>query len=201
MKDIEMNTHNNFNLLFGTMLFLALPPAVASGEVAADPARRTMPIDDQLFVASGSELRTISVERLIDAPPEAVWEAWTTESGWKAAYGPERPELKANIELAIGGKYEWLFTGTVGSNDCQVLSYLPPRMLSFSWNAPVAQAQSRSKRTWMVIEIEPEQGGKSRVRATQLGFGEGPQWDETRDYFEQGWAHVLDQMAEGFAAQ
>jgi len=196
-----MNTHLYFNLVFAFTLFLALPPAVASGEVKADSEPRTMPIDDQLFVASGSDVRTISVERLIDAPPAAVWEAWTTETGWKAAYGPDRPELNANIELAVGGRYEWLFDGTTGSNGCQVLSYLPPRMLSFTWNAPVAQAQSRSKRTWMVIEIEPEPGGRSRVRATQLGFGEGPHWDETRDYFEQGWAHVLDQMAKGFAAQ
>lgn len=175
--------------------------AWATGEVNSEGASRTMPIDDSLFVDSGSELRSISVERHMDARPEAVWAAWTSESAWKAAYGPHHPELKANIELAIGGPYEWLFDGQIGSNDCQVLSYLPHRMLSFTWNAPVSQPLSRAKRTWMVIEIEPEPDGTSQVRATQLGFGEGAHWDETMAYFEKGWAHVLDQMATNFAVQ
>jgi uncharacterized protein YndB with AHSA1/START domain len=179
----------------------SLLAAVHANAAASNPGERTMPIDDTLFVASGSDVQTISVERWMNASPEEVWEAWTSESGWKAAYGPDRPELNANIELAVGGKYEWLFDGTTGSNDCQVLSYLPPRMLSFSWNAPVAQAESREKRTWMVIEIEPAQDGGSLVRATQLGFGEEPHWVETRNYFQQGWTHVLDQMARTFAAQ
>ncbi len=167
----------------------------------ADPFQRTMAIDDALFVNSGSDLRPVTVERLMDATPQQVWNAWTTEAGWTAAYAAGRAEVRANIELAPGGKYEWLFDGTLGCNGCQVLSYLPYRMLSFTWNAPVVQARSRVKRTWMVIEIKPERNGKSRVRATQLGFGVGSDWDETRSYFEQAWAYVLDQMAASFAGQ
>lgn len=184
-----------FALLTTTVLATTSPIAAA----ATDPDRRTMPIDDSLFVASGSDLRTITIERLMDATPEEIWAAWTTEAGWKAAYGPDRPELGANIELAVGGRYEWLFDGKIGSNECQVLSYLPPRMLSFTWNAPVAQPLSRARRTWVVIEIEPGPDHRTLVRATQLGFGEGPNWDETKAYFERGWAHVLDQMESTFA--
>lgn len=131
------------------------------------------------------------------ATPERVWEAWTGEAGWQAAYAPDRPEPRAHIELAIGGQYEWLFDGVLGCNGCQVLSYLPGRMLSFSWNAPVAQPRSRVRRTWVVVEIEPAAGGGSRVSLTQLGFGTGPHWDETRDYFERAWAAVLARMADG----
>lgn len=168
---------------------------------AADPLQRTMAIDDALFVNSGSDLRPVTVERSMDATPKQVWKAWTTEAGWTAAYAAGRAEVRANIELAPGGKYEWLFDGALGCNGCQVLSYLPYRMLSFTWNAPVAQPRSRVKRTWIVIEIKPERNGKSRVRATQLGFGAGSDWDETRSYFEQAWAYVLDQMAGSFARQ
>ena len=189
-----MKPHGTFHFVLASMAWLvASATATATG--------RTAPIDDSLFVARGSDLRSIAVERWMDASPEEIWEAWTTEAGWKAAYGPGRPELEAHIELAVGGRYEWLFDGKIGSNGCQVLSYLPPRMLSFSWNAPVAQAQSRLKRTWVVIEIEPGEEGRSLVRATQLGFGEGPHWDETRDYFQQGWAQVLDQMTQTFAGR
>ena len=30
-----------------------------------------------------------------------------------------------------GGRYEWLWDGKMGSNDCQVLSFIPNRMISF----------------------------------------------------------------------
>lgn len=50
-----------------------------------DPAPRTKPIDDSLFVASGSRLRSISVERHMYARTEEVWAAWTDESAWKFA--------------------------------------------------------------------------------------------------------------------
>jgi len=166
---------------------------------SADPSRGTMPIDDTLFAAAGDETRAVTVERVMAAPPEKVWGAWTTESGWRAAYAPGRPEVRANIVLAPGGRYEWLFDGELGCNGCQVLSYIPNRMLSFSWNSPVTQPRTRLGRTWMVIEIEPVGDRQSRVRATQLGFGTGPQWDETRAYFEKAWTYVLDQMANSFA--
>jgi uncharacterized protein YndB with AHSA1/START domain len=163
-----------------------------------DPLLKTMAIDAALFAGSGAAPRSITVERLMSATPEQVWNAWTTESGWKTAYSADRPEGRANIELAPGGRYEWLFDGKLGCNGCQVLSYLPQRMLSFTWNAPVTQPQSRVKRTWVVVEIEPQPGGKSLVRATQLGFGVEPHWDETRDYFEKAWASVLDRIAASF---
>ena len=163
-----MNYHPGLIFVLTSILTVSSASLLAS---TGDTTSRTMPIDDSLFVASGSDLRSISVERVMDATPDQVWNAWTSEAGWKAAYAADRPEVSANIELAPGGKYEWLFNGTIGSNDCQVLSYLPPRMLSFSWNAPVSQPLSRAKRTWMVIEIEPQPDGTSLVRATQLGFG------------------------------
>lgn len=181
-----------------TALVVAITAMAFAQPADSGAAPDTMPIDDSLFVGSGHDVRRIVVERLMPASPDEVWAAWTTEDGWKAAYGPDRPELRANIELAPGGRYEWLFDGRIGSNDCQVLSYLPPRMLSFSWNAPVTQPLSRAYRTWVVVEIEPVDQDHSLVRTTQLGFGEGKHWDETLAYFEQGWAHVLEQMASNF---
>jgi uncharacterized protein YndB with AHSA1/START domain len=158
-----------------------------------------MPIDDALFAGTGDGMRSVTVERLMAATPEDVWAAWTTEAGWRVAYAPGRPEVRANIDLAPGGRYEWLFDGRLGCNGCQVLSYIPNRMLSFSWNSPVTQPRTRLERTWMVIEIEPAGDAHTRVRATQLGFGSGPHWDETHAYFEKAWAYVLDQMANSFA--
>jgi len=149
-------------------------------------------IDVQRFVASGSDVRSFVVEREMPAPAAEVYDLWTTDSGWSKVW---RSPGASRIELAIGGRYEWMFNGWLGSNGCQVLSYIPDRMLSFSWNAPPSQPDNRLARTWVVVELTPIDGGETLVRLTHLGFGEGEAWDETQTYFENAWVHVLDLMA------
>lgn len=152
------------------------------------------PIDTSLFIASGADLRLFVKTAEIDAPASAVFGAWATPEGWLRVY--DRPECAANIDLRIGGRYEWLFDGEVGSNGCQVLSYIPDRMITFSWNAPPTQPETRARRTWVVVELESLAGDRTRVTLTHLGFGEGPAWDETRDYFFAAWDAVLARMGE-----
>ncbi|MEM8995261.1 MAG: SRPBCC domain-containing protein, partial [Acidobacteriota bacterium] len=171
---------------------VALPSPVPDPETSMttrtdSPIR---PIDPALFVASGAELRSFAVEELIDAPVERVFGTFADGATLKAGYGPQFGAFKAHIDLAVGGRYEWLFDGAVGSNGCQVLSYVPDRMISFSWNAPPDHGENRDQHTWVVVEFEPRDGGTA-VRLTHLGFGEGTQWDETLAYFENAWVSVL----------
>ena len=148
------------------------------------------PIDSNQFVAAGPDVRSIELSRDFKAPVESVYAAFTDAVAFKKAYGPQNDALAAHIDLAIGGRYEWLFDGQVGSNGCQVLSYLPNRMLSFTWNAPPTQAEQREKRTWVVVDFQ-ESGDGTAVTLTHLGFGDGPGWDETQAYFENAWDYVL----------
>ena len=151
------------------------------------------PIDSNLF-APDSETRSFVQEVSIVAPVESVYAAWSDSAGFVKAYDPERSALKANIDLAIGGRYEWLWDGEVGSNDCQVLSFIPNRMLSFSWNAPPEQTDSRAKRTWVVVEFDPINDGGTHIRLTHLGFGSADHWNETYDYFQAAWPVVFSRF-------
>ncbi len=153
-----------------------------------------MVIDDSLFVASGDDVSRFEVNATLAVPPARVFAAFASEAGFAAAYGPDRSELVAHIDLAVGGRYEWLFDGRVGSNGCQVLSYVPGRMISFTWNAPPTQPEQRAQRTWVVVELMPSAEGATALRLTHLGFGEGEGWDATRAYFEKAWPHVLQTM-------
>lgn len=76
----------------------------------------------------------------------------------------------------------------------EILSYIPDRMISFSWNAPPSQPDSRLARIWVVVETEAMDADHTRVRLTHLGFGEGPTWDETMAYFDKAWEYVLAQV-------
>ncbi len=156
-------------------------------------------IDTSLFEGHGPKVRSFVREATIAAPVAAVYAAWSDGDAFPRAYAPDRPELAAKIGLAIGGPYEWLWDGKLGSNGCQVLSYVPDRMLSFSWNAPPSQKESRDKRTWVVVEFEPAGESSTHVRLTHLGFGKAAHWDETMEYFGKAWTHVLAQFEKNLA--
>jgi uncharacterized protein YndB with AHSA1/START domain len=143
--------------------------------------------------------RAIRKQIVVAAPVTQVWNAWTTREGATSFFAP-----RANLELAIGGPYEMLFDleappGSQGSEGCKILSYLPPEMLSFDWNAPPQQPNVRRERTWVVVQLEPQGAGATRVKVTHLGWGEGEEWEQVFDYFVRAWRVVLGRLERRFA--
>ena len=45
--------------------------------------------------------KVLSKEILVEAPIEEVWHAWTTAEGLRFV------SAKSNVDLEIGGRYEW----------------------------------------------------------------------------------------------
>lgn len=142
--------------------------------------------------------REIVHERLVPAAPSTVWPLWSSREGVTKWLVDE-----ARIDLRPGGLYEVYFMkdappGARGSETCRVLSFLPGRMLSFTWNAPPHLDRTRPLHTWVVVELAGE-GTATRVRVTHTGWSESglrdePQWAETLAYFERAWAKVLDAL-------
>ena len=80
--------------------------------------------------------RQIKKSGVINEPIDNVWWRWTTHEGLKSFFGVDN-----KIELKPNGSFEICFlmdnpVGLRGSERCKVLSYLPKKMLSFTWNAP-----------------------------------------------------------------
>lgn len=160
---------------------------------------RIEPIDSNLFHPAPRE--SFVVTQSIAAPVSEVFAAWTDPAKFRPAFAPDWESLTANIDLVVGGRYELLWDGITGSNDCQILSYIPDRMVSFSWNAPPEQKDSRAQRTWVVVEFEPAGEDKTDVRLTHLGFGSEPHWQETKAYFESAWPMVMGRFAENLGGK
>lgn len=141
--------------------------------------------------------RSIVKEALVPAHVSEVWKAWTTAEGIRTFMGQD-----AKIELRPGGPYEVYFgangpEGSRGSEGCRVLSYLPERMLSFSWNNPPQFREVRNKKIFVVVELEP-QAEQTRVRVTHGGWPDGGQWEETYEYFQPAWEWVLNNLRQRF---
>jgi uncharacterized protein YndB with AHSA1/START domain/uncharacterized protein YciI len=141
----------------------------------------------------------IEKSALVPASVDAVWECWTTSEGVQS-FLVER----AIIELRVGGKYELHFApdapwGERGSEGCRVLTYVPRRLLSFTWNAPPVIPELRFVNTRVVVELEPSGDDATEVRLTHLGFGMGGEWPKVVEYFDRAWGNVLTALVNRFA--
>ena len=182
-----------------TPLFTTLALALTTGFAATSPHTPPDQIDTSAFAAKGRVRKGLQFERRVDASPAQVFNAWTTEDGVRAFL-----DIDSKIELEIGGAYELYLQdenpiGERGSEECQILSYVPGRMLSFTWNAPPSFPIARQARTWIVLTFEPAEDGKTLVRVDHLGFGDGGGWPQVKQYFRRAWASTLDRLAEHFA--
>lgn len=146
----------------------------------------------------------LTVESLVPLNRADVWTLLSTSAGWKSFMGVE-----TNIDPRPEGPFEIYFSmqapkGERGSEGCTVLSVLPGRMLSFSWNAPPTMAFARSQHTWVVVELEDVSATSTRVRLTQMGFDalakahaeHADEFKQCRAYFKNAWPKVLGALAQ-----
>lgn len=148
--------------------------------------------------------RQIEHEVVVPIDPTTAFRLWTSDSGVRAWLVSD-----SAVVLEPGGPFELYFladgpTGSRGSEGCKVTSFVPDRMLSFTWNAPPHLERTRNQRTWVVVDFEPVAEG-TRLRLTHLGWPERawdaePQWAETFEYFRNAWGRVLAVFADHAAS-
>jgi len=135
---------------------------------------------------------------IVQSSRKSVWEKWTTHAGLKTFIG-----LDNKVELIPGGAYEIYFLqdnaeGLRGGEGNKVLSFLPKKMLTFTWNAPptIPEVRNHTHKTWVVIQLEAVDATQTRVILDHLGWLDGEKWDEAYAYFDQAWDSVLNSLEE-----
>lgn len=139
-------------------------------------------------------------ERVISAPLAQAWNAWATRDGLLTFFAVE-----ARVQMVAGGAYEPLFSmeeaeGLRGAEGCTVVSFLPERQLTVTWNFPPTLPLLRSvgARTRLVLEFEPMGAAATKVRIRHEGWSQKPGWAEGRAYFEKAWPLVLARLERRF---
>ena len=107
-----------------------------------------------------------------------------------------------NLDLRVGGDFEILFfpdeeRGRRGAEGTRFMAIEPPHRLAFDWDAPPRWPVQRSQRTMVEIRLSEVPGG-TRVALHHHGWGDGPQWQEVRDYFDRAWPKVLARLVYSF---
>ena len=149
-------------------------------------------------MGSGAQERALQKEALVAAPVAEVWQAWTTNEGLQAFFAPE-----AFVDPRPDGRFFIHFNpyaapGQKGADDMRVLAVQAPSMLSFTWNAPPHLPQARGQRTVVIVRLEAEGEGRTRVRLHHVGWGSGGEWDQAFAYFDRAWGRVLENLAKRF---
>jgi uncharacterized protein YndB with AHSA1/START domain len=142
--------------------------------------------------------RSIDKEIVLAATPEQAWAAWTTREGITSFFAPD-----ARIEPRAGGAFEVYINpfaepGMKGADDMRFLALQPPRMLSFTWNAPPHLPEARQQRTVVVVRIHPVSERETRVTLHHTGWGDGGEWDQAYAYFDRAWGNVLGNLKKRF---
>ncbi len=135
--------------------------------------------------------RVIEGEVIVEASVGEVWDAWTTEQGVTSFFAPA-----ANGERWVNGRYEILFNpdaepGQRGAEGTRMLAFQVNKMLAFTWNAPPHLAAVREHLTHVLIRLEEVAEGRTKVRLTHSGWGEGGEWDQAFDYFVRAWKELV----------
>ena len=114
----------------------------------------------------------LRLERVIDAPPDVVFEAFTTHGGQVAFYGTDDPGwiVESQCDLRVGG----LWTVTFGPSEDQLYEHRsvfevvdPPRRIL------LATTESRPDGSSFDFSVEftfEELDGRTRMTVIQSGF-------------------------------
>lgn len=152
------------------------------------------PTDSSL--SPSTETRILLQETTVRAPLADVWHAWTSADGLSYISG------QSNVELRVGGAYEWFLDGEpdeygiVGSEGSRILAYIPREMIAFSWTFPpdIPELRYADERTQVVVTFHEDDDGQVRVRLRVLGWQAGESWERGWAYFDRAWGAVLAAM-------
>ena len=109
---------------------------------------------------------SLSLERLLPAPVEAVYAAWTDAARigeWMSPTG----HAVAEVDLRLGGAFRIVMVGDGRriEHSGEYLELDPPRRLRFTWRSPYAGAEP----SVVTVVLEPE-GDGTRLLLTHEGL-------------------------------
>ena len=150
--------------------------------------------------AGQSERPSLVIERIYDAAPETVFQAWIDPQALSRWFGPEETQsvLEVDIDPRVGGRYHIAFVTSDGERHDVSGVYRSvefPRLLCFTW----AWRSTPERESLVTIRLDPAGSG------TRLVFRHERFFDQAaRDNHQRGWSGTfrkLDRFLQETAAR
>jgi uncharacterized protein YndB with AHSA1/START domain len=141
--------------------------------------------------------KSLEIKRVIKAPRDQVYAAWTDLEQLKQWFGPENVQTRALIaDARVGGEFRWDLTNSEGEEMTMIGEYRelqPGRKIVFTW-------QWQDDEDWenhiSVVTVElDDAGGGTELRLTHEQLPN----EESRDGHTRGWDSALDKLEKFFS--
>jgi uncharacterized protein YndB with AHSA1/START domain len=142
--------------------------------------------------------RTLTLERVFDAPVALLWRCWTEGEHlrrWSCPRGFTIPHAEG--EFAVGGKWRITMRTPEGQDlavggEYREIAPLRRLVMTHAWDD-----ESGKPRHWTMLTVTFEAlGNRTKVTLVQTGFDS----DESREGHRGGWSECFDILAEHLAA-
>lgn len=170
-------------------LLLLLAACQANDEEAPAPSETPVPVETPIqsrIIRTEAQDLVLQQTVILDASVQRVWEAYTTEEGWRAWASPA-----VEIDLRAGGTIRTHYdlgasVGDPGTNTLQILNYVPERLLTLQ-----AEVEERwpdimredAANLMNVIVFEPLGANRSRILSYGVGYRDSEAYDELMAFF------------------
>jgi uncharacterized protein YndB with AHSA1/START domain len=163
----------------------------------------TVQEERKIMTTKTAENITLEITRLINAPRERVFEAWTNPEQLRKWFGPDDDivVMQAKVDLRAGGKYRIQMKKPDGEFHTAAGTYRevkPPERLVFTWAWEKDGGEpdfGEVEPTEMLITLEFQpRGEQTEFVLTQEQFASV----ESRDRHEQGWTGCFDKLEKFF---
>jgi uncharacterized protein YndB with AHSA1/START domain len=140
----------------------------------------------------------VRLERVYDAAPEVVFDAFTDPDAQKELYA-DAPDwvVEAECDLRVGGRWSIAFgpPGVMPARETNVFQVVDrPRRLVYT--STMTMPDGSSVDTGMEVTFE-EEDGRTRMTIVQSGFPTA----ERRGEFAGGWVSILDGLGRAVSAR
>jgi len=149
------------------------------------------------MTTKGSEKLSLEIKRLIKAPCDRVYAAWTDPAQLKQWFGPENVQTRELIaDARAGGAFRWDLTNSDDEKMTMRGEYRelqPGRKIVFTW-------QWQDDEDWenhiSIVTVElSDRDGDTELRLTH---GQLPN-EASRDGHTRGWESALDKLEKFFS--
>jgi uncharacterized protein YndB with AHSA1/START domain len=140
---------------------------------------------------TGENIR-LEIKRVIKAPRDKVYAAWTDAAQFKEWFGPEGVRtLSITADVRVGGKYRWDMVTQEGEEWTAFGEYrelVPEKKIAFTWRWDDDE-DWKDHESIVTVELSDAAGGTElRLRHEQLPS------EQSRDRHNEGWTSLLDRL-------
>lgn len=152
------------------------------------------------YVTSNGE-RVLRLELVIPIEKAEAWKLFSTEEGWKKWATPV-----VSIDFRVGGEIRSHYDKGKSTNDpgtirLPIINYLEKEMITLrvilteTFTSKVRQEDQNLQEIIQFVDVGK---GRTKIVSSMIGWGTGPDWDKTYDFFAKGNKWSYEQLAKCF---